>query len=151
MVRCWRSIKLHREPLFILFNYHFSINLSVFIDEYSASMNEALKNETIFQNPTNTKKRNIIQKKQYHHWRKGKIDLMKIRSKIACCKGITYVLQAGIIPIVMVEFTSGFNISSGLALLGEYWEYGQNTSKSSFQSIYVTKYLLEDKHHQKQC
>ncbi|CAG8752739.1 4308_t:CDS:2, partial [Cetraspora pellucida] len=76
--------------------------LYVFIDEYDASMNEALRNETILQSS-----------------QQGN------RLKTACDKGIARVFQTGVTPVVMAEFTSGFNISADLALREEFWDlYG---------------------------
>ncbi|CAG8679842.1 15840_t:CDS:2, partial [Funneliformis caledonium] len=103
--------------------------LYVFIDEYDASMNETLKNKPIFQDLTNHKKEGDSVK--------SKIELIESsfkqfysRLKTACDKGIAYVFQTGVTPIVMAEFTSGFNISTDLALREEFWNlYGFKKSE----------------------
>ncbi|CAG8577197.1 7296_t:CDS:2, partial [Racocetra fulgida] len=107
--------------------------LYVFIDEYDASMNEALRNETIYQNFTNHQKKE-------NATIKNKIELIESSFKqffsclkTACDKGIAYVFQTGVTPIVMAEFTSGFNISSDLALLDEFWDlHGFKKSEVEF-------------------
>ncbi|CAG8639597.1 1133_t:CDS:2 [Acaulospora colombiana] len=94
--------------------------LYVFIDEYDASMIEALRNETIFQDLTNNHKESVFIK--------SKIVLIESSFrpfygllKTACDKGIARVFQTGVIPIVI----SGFNISADLALREEFWDlYG---------------------------
>ncbi|CAG8482792.1 12580_t:CDS:2 [Funneliformis mosseae] len=103
--------------------------LYVFIDEYDASMNETLKNKPIFQDLTNHKKEGDSVK--------SKIELIESsfkqfysRLKTACDKGIAYVFQTGVTLIVMAEFTSGFNISTDLALREEFWNlYGFKKSE----------------------
>ncbi|CAG8785019.1 12006_t:CDS:2 [Dentiscutata erythropus] len=99
--------------------------LYVFIDEYDASMNEALRNETILQDLTNHHNKESV-------FIKSKIELIESsfkqfysRLKTACDKGITRVFQTGVTPVVVAEFTSGFNISADLALREEFWDlYG---------------------------
>ncbi|CAG8832221.1 44825_t:CDS:2, partial [Gigaspora margarita] len=61
--------------------------LYICIDEYDASINEILRDETT-----------------------------------ACDRGIAYVFQTGVTPVAMSEFTSGFNISTDLALSEEFWD-----------------------------
>src|SRR6185312_8525573 len=93
-------------------------------------MNEALKNETLLQVITN------------HHKNEGDSAQSKIkkiessfkqfysRLKYACDEGIARVFQTGVTPVVMTEFTSGFNISKDLALREEFWDlYGFKKSE----------------------
>ncbi|CAG8748444.1 15838_t:CDS:2 [Dentiscutata erythropus] len=104
--------------------------LYVFIDEYDAGMNEALKNET------------ILQPLIAHHEKKSNPSKTRIeamdssfkqfysRLKTACDEGIARVFQTGVTPVVMSEFTSGFNISKDLALRKEFWDlYGFKKSE----------------------
>ncbi|CAJ0632066.1 4568_t:CDS:2 [Entrophospora sp. SA101] len=42
--------------------------------------------------------------------------------KTVCDRGIVYVFQTGVTPVAMSEFTSGFNISTDLALNEEFWD-----------------------------
>ncbi|CAG8482700.1 11291_t:CDS:2 [Ambispora gerdemannii] len=48
------------------------------------------------------------------------------RLKSACDAGIAYVFQTGVTPIVVAEFTSGFNISEDLALNKKNWDIPDN-------------------------
>ncbi|CAG8643742.1 11587_t:CDS:2, partial [Paraglomus brasilianum] len=101
--------------------------LYVCIDEYDAGMNEALKNET------------ILQPLIAHHSTSVQSKVEKIESsfkqfysrlKYACDEGIARVFQTGVTPVVMTEFTSGFNISKDLALREEFWDlYGFKKSE----------------------
>ncbi|CAG8662458.1 10784_t:CDS:1, partial [Paraglomus occultum] len=101
--------------------------LYVCIDEYDAGMNEALKNET------------LLQPLIAHHNSSVQSKLEKIESsfkqfysrlKYACDRGIAYVFQTGVTPVVMAEFTSGFNISEDLALNEKFWDlYGFKRSE----------------------
>src|SRR5256885_8272103 len=92
-------------------------------------MNETLKNETIFQDLINHKKEGDSVK--------NKIELIESlfkqfysHLKTACNKGIAYVFQTGMTPIVMAKFTSGFNISTDLALREGFWNlYGFKKSE----------------------
>ncbi|CAG8741849.1 2794_t:CDS:2, partial [Racocetra fulgida] len=48
----------------------------------------------------------------------------------ACDRGIAYIFQTGVTPVAMSEFTSGFNISTDLALSEEFWDlYGFKQSE----------------------
>ncbi|CAG8551252.1 15301_t:CDS:2, partial [Gigaspora rosea] len=92
--------------------------LYIFIDEYDAGMTEALKNEYTLQpliahhknSPSRTE---VIESsfKQFYS-----------RLKSACDDSLVYVFQTGVTPIVMAEFTSGFNISEDLALNKKFWD-----------------------------
>ncbi|CAG8635364.1 7915_t:CDS:2, partial [Ambispora gerdemannii] len=62
-------------------------------------------------------------------YKENKIELIESSFKqfysclrTACDRGIAYVFQTGVTPVVMAEFTSGFNISSDLALSEEFWD-----------------------------
>ncbi|CAI2182790.1 15393_t:CDS:2 [Funneliformis geosporum] len=104
--------------------------LYIYIDEYDGSMNEALKNKTLFQALTN------------HHKNEGdsKIALMENSFKqffsilkTACDEGIARVFLTGVTPVIMAEFTSGFNISEDLTLEEEFWDlYGFKKSEVEF-------------------
>ncbi|RGB24487.1 hypothetical protein C1646_676355 [Rhizophagus diaphanus] len=96
------------------------LKVYIFIDEYDAEMNEALKNESVlhahYKNSLSRIKAMESSFKQFYS-----------RLKSACDKGITYIFQTGMTPIIMAEFTSGFNILTDLALtvkrriLGPIW------------------------------
>ncbi|CAB4438676.1 unnamed protein product [Rhizophagus irregularis] len=99
--------------------------LYVCIDEYDASMNQALRNDGLFQALTN------------HHKTEGdftrnKLELIESSFKqffsglkTACDEGIARCFLTGVTPVIMAEFTSGFNISDDLALNEEFWDlYG---------------------------
>ncbi|CAG8783144.1 2390_t:CDS:1, partial [Acaulospora colombiana] len=74
----------------------------------------------------------------------------------ACDEGIARVFQTGVTPVVMAEFTSGFNISEDLALRREFWDlYGFKKSEiellldntlglSSDVKEGITKWLKEE-------
>ncbi|CAB4416494.1 unnamed protein product [Rhizophagus irregularis] len=107
--------------------------LYVFIDEYDASMNEALKNEALLKALT------------IHHKNEGdstesKLGLIESsykqffsRLKTACDEDIASVFLTGVTPIVMAEFTSGFNISKDLALNEQFWDlYGLKKCEIEF-------------------
>ncbi|CAG8551534.1 7169_t:CDS:2, partial [Ambispora gerdemannii] len=92
------------------------------IDEYDAGMNEALKNETILQ-PLIAHHSSSVQSKVEKI--ESSFKQFYSRLKYACDGGIARVFQTGVTPIVMAEFTSGFNISVDLALDEEFWDlYG---------------------------
>ncbi|CAG8650476.1 4433_t:CDS:2, partial [Ambispora leptoticha] len=91
--------------------------LYICIDEYDASINEILRDETAIQELTN------------NHKKESKIKLIESSFKqfysclkTACDRGIAYVFQTGVTPVAMSEFTSGFNISTDLALSEEFWD-----------------------------
>ncbi|CAG8810678.1 44391_t:CDS:2, partial [Gigaspora margarita] len=125
--------------------------LYVFIDEYDASMNEALRNETILQVLTNHHNKESV-------FIKSKIELIESsfkqfysRLKTACDKGITRVFQTGVTPVVMAEFTSGFNISADLALREEFGIYVELLLDNAFGNGFlfdvkegVIKWLKEE-------
>ncbi|CAG8444428.1 382_t:CDS:2 [Ambispora gerdemannii] len=99
--------------------------LYVFIDEYDASMNEALRNETILQDLTNHHNEEKVSIKSKIELIESSFKQFYSHLKTACDKGIACVFQTGVTPIVMAEFTSGFNISADLALREEFWDlYG---------------------------
>ncbi|KAF0481466.1 DUF1703-domain-containing protein [Gigaspora margarita] len=107
--------------------------LYVFIDEYDAGMTEALKNEYTLQlliahhknSPSRTE---VIESsfKQFYS-----------RLKSACDDGLVYVFQTGVTPIVMAEFTSGFNISEDLPLTKNFGTY------NSWNSLITHDALLD--------
>ncbi|CAG8601944.1 9532_t:CDS:2 [Acaulospora morrowiae] len=98
--------------------------LYVFIDEYDASMNEALGNETILQDLTNHHNESVFIKSKIRLI-ESSIGQFYSRLKTACDKGIARVFQTGVTPVVLTEITSGFNISADLALKEEFWDlYG---------------------------
>ncbi|RHZ49142.1 hypothetical protein Glove_529g25 [Diversispora epigaea] len=50
--------------------------------------------------------------------------------KYVCDKGIARIFQTGITPVIMSEFTSGFNISEDITLNKKFWDmYGFKKSK----------------------
>src|SRR6266542_6146758 len=89
-------------------------------------MNEALKNESVLHaHYKNSLSRIEAMESSYKQFYS--------RLKSACDKGIAYVFQTGVTPIVMAEFTSGFNISTDLALREEFWDlYGFRKSEIEF-------------------
>ncbi|RHZ78190.1 hypothetical protein Glove_166g242 [Diversispora epigaea] len=98
------------------------LQLYIFIDEYDAGMNEALKNETILKFFTT------------HHEKKSEKKIKTIQNsfkefysllKFACDESLVRIFQTGVTPVVLSEFTSDFNISKELALKEEFWDlYG---------------------------
>ncbi|RHZ78500.1 hypothetical protein Glove_162g93 [Diversispora epigaea] len=104
--------------------------LYVFIDEYDAGMNEALKNESIFQS---LKDRNKNEDASVRCKIKSIDDSFKqffSHLKDACNMGIACVFLTGVTPVVLSEFTSGFNISEDLATEKEFWDlYGFKKSE----------------------
>ncbi|CAG8766381.1 14411_t:CDS:2, partial [Funneliformis caledonium] len=111
--------------------------LYICIDEYDGSMNEALKNKTL-----------------YHHKDKGDIKIELIESsfnqffsilKTACDENIACVFLTGVTPVVMAEFTSGFNISVDLTLDEEFWDlYGFKKSEIKILLDKAFGYNLSD-------
>ncbi|CAJ0749849.1 2435_t:CDS:2 [Entrophospora sp. SA101] len=93
----------------------------VFIDEYDARMTEVLKNGSTLK-PLIVHHKNSLSRTEAME---SSFKQFYIRLKSACDNGIAYVFQTGVTPIVMSEFTSGFNISTDLALREEFWDlYG---------------------------
>nr|CAG8528188.1 5336_t:CDS:2 [Entrophospora candida] len=90
----------------------------VFIDEYDAGMIEALKNESTLQ-PLIAHHKNSLSRTEAME---SSFKQFYSRLKSVCDNGIAYVFQTGVTPIVMSEFTSGFNISTDLALREEFWD-----------------------------
>ncbi|KAF0500228.1 DUF1703-domain-containing protein [Gigaspora margarita] len=91
--------------------------LYICIDEYDASINEILRDETVIQgltdNHKNENKTKLIESsfKQFYSC-----------LKIACDRDIAYVFQTGVTPVAISEFTLGFNISTDLVLSEEFWD-----------------------------
>ncbi|RHZ51235.1 hypothetical protein Glove_481g111 [Diversispora epigaea] len=104
--------------------------LYVFIDEYDAGMNEALKNETILQSLTVRNKNEDTSVQCKIESMDSSFKQFYSRLKGACNMDIARVFQTGVTPVVLAEFTSGFNISEDLALDKEFWDlYGFKKSE----------------------
>ncbi|RIA98015.1 AAA-ATPase-like domain-containing protein [Glomus cerebriforme] len=99
--------------------------LYVFINEYDASMNEALKNEAFLKALTNHHKNKDDSTKSKFRLIESSYKQFFSRLKTAYDEDITSVFLTGVTPIVMIEFTSGFNILKDLALNKKFWNlYG---------------------------
>ncbi|CAG8776437.1 36654_t:CDS:2, partial [Racocetra persica] len=99
--------------------------LYILIDEYDAVMNEVLKNESVLK-PLAVYNQNSLKIERVESSFKQFYSLLKS----ACDNSITYIFQTGVTPIVMAEVTSGFNISTDLALREEFWDlYGFKKSE----------------------
>ncbi|CAJ0828703.1 12268_t:CDS:2 [Entrophospora sp. SA101] len=113
----------------------------VFIDEYDARMTEVLKNGSTLK-PLIVHHKNSLSRTEAME---SSFKQFYIRLKSACDNGIAYVFQTGVTPIVMSEFTSGFNISTDLALREEFWDlYGFKKVRSIFNTgsiLYSTRML----------
>ncbi|RGB32530.1 hypothetical protein C1646_790310 [Rhizophagus diaphanus] len=107
--------------------------LYVFIDECNASMNEALKNETLLRALNSHHKSESDSTKSRLESIESSFKQFFSRLKTACDEGVSRVFLTGVTPVVMAEFTSGFNISVDLALKKEFWDlYGFKKSEIEF-------------------
>ena len=88
-------------------------------------MNEALKNESLLKVLTNHHKNEDDSTKSRLELIESSFKQFFSRLKTACDEGVARVFLTGVTPVVMAEFTSGFNISVDLALDEEFWNlYG---------------------------
>ncbi|PKK57408.1 DUF1703-domain-containing protein [Rhizophagus irregularis] len=104
--------------------------LYIFIDEYDGNINAILKNQPLL--------RDLF----IHNKIKAeaKIELMESSFnrffsmlKTACDESIARVFLTGVIPLVVAEFTSGFNISEDFTLQKGFWDlYGFKKSEIEF-------------------
>jgi hypothetical protein len=94
----------------VLSQYSYA-SLALCIDEYDASMNEALKKETLLQVLTNHHKNESDSTKRKIELIESSFKQFFSRLKTASDGDVARVFLTGVTPIVMAEFTSGFNIT----------------------------------------
>jgi hypothetical protein len=83
-------------------------------------MNETLKNESLLKVLANHHKNEGDSTKSRLESIEGSFKQFFSRLKTACVEGVAHVFLTGVTPVVMAEFTSGFNISVDLALKKEF-------------------------------
>ncbi|RHZ79294.1 hypothetical protein Glove_149g139 [Diversispora epigaea] len=104
--------------------------LYIFIDEYDAGINEALKNESILQSLKNNNKNEDTSVRCKIELIDNSFKQFFSHLKDACNMGIAHVFLTGVTPVVLSEFTSGLNISEDLTTEKEFWDlYGFKKSE----------------------
>src|SRR5581483_9964097 len=96
-------------------------------------MNEALKNEALLKALTSHHKNEGDSTKSKLGLIESSFKQFFSRLKTACDEGVAHVFLTGVTPVVLAEFTSGFNILVDLALKKEFWDlYGFKKSEIKF-------------------